>query len=52
VMSAGAYGFVMASNYNTRGRAAEIMVDGDQAQVVRERESVASLFAGESVFQG
>ena len=52
VMSAGAYGFVMASNYNTRGRAAEIMVDGDQAQVVRERESVACLFAGESVFQG
>ncbi len=52
VMSAGAYGFVMASNYNTRGRAAEIMVDGDQAQVVRERETVASLFAGESVLRG
>lgn len=49
VMSAGAYGFVMASNYNTRGRAAEIMVDGTQAHVVRERETIASLYAGESV---
>lgn len=49
VMSAGAYGFVMASNYNTRGRAAEVMVDGARAQVVRERESVASLFANESL---
>ncbi|MEK9712811.1 MAG: diaminopimelate decarboxylase [Thalassolituus sp.] len=48
VMSAGAYGFVMASNYNSRGRPAEIMVDGDQAFVVRERETVQSLFAGES----
>jgi len=48
-MSAGAYGFVMASNYNTRGRAAEIMVDGTQAHVVRERETIASLYAGESV---
>jgi diaminopimelate decarboxylase len=47
-MSAGAYGFVMASNYNSRGRAAEIMVDGDNAFVVRERETVESLFAGES----
>ena len=49
VMSAGAYGFVMASNYNSRGRAAEIMVDGARAQVVRERESIASLFANESL---
>lgn len=49
VMSAGAYGFVMASNYNTRGRAAEVMVDGARAQVVRERESVASLFVNESL---
>ena len=47
VMSAGAYGFVMASNYNTRGRAAEIMVDGKQSFVVRERETVQSLFANE-----
>ena len=49
VMSAGAYGFVMASNYNTRGRPAEIMVDGDTATVVRERESLASLFANEAL---
>jgi diaminopimelate decarboxylase len=42
-MSAGAYGFVMSSNYNTRGRAAEVMVDGDQAFVVRRRETVAGL---------
>lgn len=48
VMSAGAYGFVMASNYNTRGRAAEVMVDGDAHYLVRERETVQSLFAGES----
>jgi diaminopimelate decarboxylase len=48
VMSAGAYGFVMASNYNSRGRPAEIMVDGEQAYVVRERESIASLFSNES----
>jgi len=47
VMSAGAYGFVMASNYNSRGRAAEVMVDGDQHYLVRERESLESLFAGE-----
>ncbi|MCJ8170542.1 diaminopimelate decarboxylase [Atopomonas sediminilitoris] len=47
VCSAGAYGFVMSSNYNTRGRAAEVMVDGAQAHLVRERETLASLFAGE-----
>ena len=52
VMSAGAYGFVMASNYNTRGRAAEIMVDGDQSFVVRERETLTSLFQGESLLPG
>lgn len=39
IRSAGAYGFSMASNYNSRNRAAEIMVDGDQAYVVRQRES-------------
>lgn len=49
VLGAGAYGFVMSSNYNTRGRAAEIMVDGDQAHVIRQRESVESLWALESV---
>lgn len=45
VMSAGAYGFVMASNYNSRGRAAEVMVDGSAHYLVRERESIRSLFA-------
>jgi len=45
VMSAGAYGMSMASNYNTRPRAAEVMVDGDRVHVIRERESVADLFA-------
>lgn len=45
VMSAGAYGMSMASNYNTRPRAAEVMVDGDRVHVIRERESVAELFA-------
>ena len=49
VHSAGAYGFVMSSNYNTRGRAAEILVDGDQAFEVRRRETIAELFAGESL---
>jgi diaminopimelate decarboxylase len=47
--SAGAYGFAMSSNYNTRARAAEVMVDGDKAYVVRKREEVKDLFAGESV---
>ena len=49
VHSAGAYGFVMSSNYNTRGRAAEVLVDGDHAFEVRRRETVAELFAGESL---
>ena len=39
-MSAGAYCMSMASNYNTRGRAAEILVDGDKAHLIRRRESV------------
>ncbi|OJX05629.1 MAG: diaminopimelate decarboxylase [Burkholderiales bacterium 70-64] len=43
--SAGAYGMAMASNYNTRPRAAEVMVDGGQAYLVRERETVESLYA-------
>ncbi|MEM7208813.1 MAG: diaminopimelate decarboxylase [Pseudomonadota bacterium] len=47
VHSVGAYGFTMSSNYNTRTRAAEVLVDGDQAWLVRERESLADLFAGE-----
>ncbi len=47
VLSAGAYGMTMASNYNTRGRAAEVMVDGAQAWVIREREVPADLFQHE-----
>ncbi|MGV2292156.1 diaminopimelate decarboxylase [Trinickia sp. YCB016] len=49
IRSAGAYGFVMSSNYNTRPRAAEVMVDGDHAHIVRARETVKELFAGETV---
>lgn len=49
ILSAGAYGMAMSSNYNTRPRAAEVVVDGDKAFVVRERESIAQLFAGERV---
>jgi len=49
VHSAGAYGFVMSSNYNTRGRTAEVLVDGSNAFEVRRRETVAELFAGESL---
>jgi diaminopimelate decarboxylase len=49
IRSAGAYGFVMSSNYNTRPRAAEVMVDGDKVYVVRAREEVRQLFAGESL---
>lgn len=48
VHSAGAYGFVMASNYNSRNRPAEVMVAGDQAQLVRKRETVADQLALES----
>jgi diaminopimelate decarboxylase len=51
MMSAGAYGFTMASNYNTRGRAAEIMVDGDQVHVIRQRENPADLFALETMLK-
>ncbi|NLY12852.1 MAG: diaminopimelate decarboxylase [Gammaproteobacteria bacterium] len=49
VSSAGAYGFVMSSNYNSRGRAAEVVVDGEQAYLVRRRESIQELFAHESL---
>ena len=47
VMSAGAYGMSMSSNYNTRPRAAEVMVDGNTSHLVRERESVAELMSRE-----
>ena len=49
VMSAGAYGMSMSSNYNTRPRAAEVMVDGTAMHLIRERETVAQLFAGEKI---
>ena len=49
VMSAGAYGFTMSSNYNSRPRVAEVMVDGDDYQVVRRRESIEQLFENESI---
>ncbi|MBI3769226.1 MAG: diaminopimelate decarboxylase [Deltaproteobacteria bacterium] len=49
VMSAGAYGFVMASNYNARPRAAAVLVDGERYDVIRERESVEDLIRGESL---
>ncbi|MFD0914594.1 diaminopimelate decarboxylase [Methylophilus luteus] len=44
IHSAGAYGMSMSSNYNTRARAAELLVDGDQVHVIREREQIADLF--------
>ncbi|KQT41274.1 MULTISPECIES: diaminopimelate decarboxylase [unclassified Methylophilus] len=44
IHSAGAYGMSMSSNYNTRARAAEVLVDGDQVHVIREREQIADLF--------
>ena len=49
IMSAGAYGMSMSSNYNTRPRAAEVMVDGDQFTVIRQREKVQDLFALETI---
>jgi len=49
LLSAGAYGFVMASNYNTRPRVAEVLVDGTKHRVVRKRETVADLLRGETV---
>ncbi|HEY3537751.1 MAG TPA: diaminopimelate decarboxylase [Trinickia sp.] len=49
IRSAGAYGFVMSSNYNTRPRAAEVMVDAGHAYLVRARETVQALFSSETV---
>ncbi|MGI4844021.1 MAG: diaminopimelate decarboxylase [Janthinobacterium lividum] len=51
IMTAGAYGMTMASNYNTRGRAAEVIVDGDRVHVIRQRENPADLFALESMLK-
>ena len=52
VLSAGAYGMSMASNYNTRPRAAEVLVSGSQAWLIRDREDAAALFAGEHLLPG
>ncbi len=49
IMSAGAYGMAMSSNYNTRPRVAEVMVDGEQAHLIRRRETVEELLALESL---
>ncbi|EGQ8276129.1 diaminopimelate decarboxylase [Vibrio parahaemolyticus] len=49
VRSAGAYGFVMSSNYNTRTRAAEVIVDGNQSHLVRQREELTSLWQLEQI---
>lgn len=49
ILSAGAYGMAMSSNYNTRGRCAEVLVDGDVTHLIRQRESVESLYSLESL---
>ncbi|MCQ8105623.1 diaminopimelate decarboxylase [Methylomonas sp. SURF-2] len=49
IRSAGAYGFTMSSNYNSRPRPAEVMVDGEQVHLIRERESFEQLWAGEAL---
>jgi diaminopimelate decarboxylase len=51
VLSAGAYGMAMSSNYNTRPRAAEVMLDGDQVHLIREREQPEQLFANERLIR-
>ncbi|OHC68741.1 MAG: diaminopimelate decarboxylase [Rhodocyclales bacterium RIFCSPLOWO2_02_FULL_63_24] len=52
ILSAGAYGMAMASNYNSRPRAAEVMIDGNSMHLIRRREAVAELFALESMLPG
>ena len=47
ILSAGAYGMTMSSNYNTRPRAAEVLVDGDEVHVIRDRETLEHLLKGE-----
>ena len=47
--SAGAYGFTMASNYNSRPKAVEIMIDGEESYIIRERETIEDLTRGESL---
>ena len=52
ITGAGAYGMVMSSNYNTRPRASEVMVVGNQHHLIRKRETIAELYAHESLWQG
>ena len=47
--SAGAYGFAMSSNYNSRPRPPEVLVDGDAMHIIRVRESLDDLLAGETI---
>ena len=49
VLTTGAYGFVLSSNYNTRPRPAEVLVNGAEAELIRERETVEGLMAGEKL---
>ena len=49
IESAGAYGFVMSSQYNSRPRAAEVLVDGDKSYVIRRRETIEELFEHEHI---
>jgi diaminopimelate decarboxylase len=49
IKSAGAYGMSMASNYNTRPRAAEVLVDADKTFIIREREKITDLFSLEKI---
>ena len=51
IRSSGAYGFTMSSNYNSRPRAAEVMVDGEKSHTIRRRETIESLWTGESILQ-
>ena len=50
-MTAGAYGFVLSSNYNSRPRVAEVMVSGDNHGVIRKRETIELLFDNELIFK-
>lgn len=51
IRSVGAYGFTMASNYNSRPRAAEVLVDGDNTAIIRDRETIESLFENEHIIK-
>ena len=49
ILDAGAYGAVMASSYNTRPKPAEVLVDGEEFHLIKERDSIASLMANEHI---